>query len=130
MIPSVPNTRMPSAIPIGANRIATIVCANRFILVASPVEPDNVNDRRAAVIDLQAEKAAQPAAPCASYCYHAVGTLSLRIVLHRDRRKKRNAVPANIKSPEDGSGIAVLVPITIPPRSYATALSRICNSPF
>ena len=41
MIPSVPNTRMPSAIPIGASRIATIVCANRFILVASPVEPDN-----------------------------------------------------------------------------------------
>ena len=34
-------------------------------------EPDNVNDHRAAAIDLQAEKAARPAAPCASYCYHA-----------------------------------------------------------
>ena len=37
--------------------------------------PDNVNDRRAAVIDLQAEKAAWPAAPCASYCYHALFAL-------------------------------------------------------
>ena len=31
----------------------------------------NVNDHRAAAIDLQAEKAARPAAPCASYCYPA-----------------------------------------------------------
>ena len=36
------------------------------------VNPDNVNDHRAAAIDLQAEKAARPAAPCASYCYHAI----------------------------------------------------------
>ena len=35
-------------------------------------ERDNVNDHRAAAIDLQAEKAARPAAPCASYCYHAI----------------------------------------------------------
>ena len=35
-------------------------------------EPYNVNDHRAAAIDLQAEKAARPAAPCASYCYHAI----------------------------------------------------------
>ena len=33
---------------------------------------DNVNDHRAAAIDLQAEKAARPVAPCASYCYPAV----------------------------------------------------------
>ena len=33
---------------------------------------DNVNDHRAAAIDLQAEKAARPAAPCATYCYHAI----------------------------------------------------------
>ena len=32
----------------------------------------NVNDHRAAAIDLQAEKAARPAAPCATYCYRAV----------------------------------------------------------
>ena len=32
---------------------------------------DNVNDHRAAAKDLQAEKAARPAAPCATYCYHA-----------------------------------------------------------
>jgi len=32
---------------------------------------DNVNDHRAAAIDLQAGKAARPAAPCASYCYPA-----------------------------------------------------------
>ena len=35
-------------------------------------KPDNVNDHRAAAIDLQAEKPARPAAPCASYCYPAV----------------------------------------------------------
>ena len=35
-------------------------------------KPDNGNDHRAAAIDLQAEKAARPAAPCATYCYHAV----------------------------------------------------------
>ena len=34
-------------------------------------ELDNGNDHRAAAIDLQAEKAARPAAPCASYCYLA-----------------------------------------------------------
>ena len=34
-------------------------------------EPDNGNDHRAAAIDLQAEKVARPAAPCASYCYVA-----------------------------------------------------------
>ena len=33
------------------------------------VSPHNGNDHRAAAIDLQAEKAARPAAPCASYCY-------------------------------------------------------------
>ena len=32
----------------------------------------NVNDHRAAAIDLQAEKAVRPAAPCASYCYPAI----------------------------------------------------------
>ena len=60
MIPSVPNTRMPSAIPIGANRIATIVWANRFILVASPVEPDNVNVHRAAANRLTIKKPRDP----------------------------------------------------------------------
>ena len=33
---------------------------------------DNVNDHRAAAKGMQAEKAARPAAPCASYCYTAV----------------------------------------------------------
>ena len=36
------------------------------------VERYNVNDHRAAAIDMQAEKATRPAAPCASYCYRAV----------------------------------------------------------
>ena len=40
-------------------------------------ERDNVNDHRAAAIDLQAEKAARPAAPCASYCYHAFACADL-----------------------------------------------------
>ena len=35
------------------------------------IERDNGNDHRAAAKDLQAEKAARPAAPCATYCYHA-----------------------------------------------------------
>ncbi|WP_238381193.1 hypothetical protein, partial [Mariniblastus fucicola] len=33
---------------------------------------DNVNVHRAAAKDLQAEKAARPAAPCATYCYVAI----------------------------------------------------------
>ena len=34
-------------------------------------ERDNGNDHRAAAKVMQAEKAARPAAPCASYCYPA-----------------------------------------------------------
>ena len=37
------------------------------------MKSDNGNDHRAAAIDLQAEKAARPAAPCASYCYPTLG---------------------------------------------------------
>ena len=33
---------------------------------------DNGNVHRAAAKDLQAEKAARPASPCATYCYHAI----------------------------------------------------------
>ena len=44
-------------------------------------ERDNVNVHRAAANILQAEKAARPAAPCATYCYHApvvwIGSASL-----------------------------------------------------
>ena len=36
------------------------------------IEPDNVNVHRAAAKDMQAEKTARPAAPCATYCYHAL----------------------------------------------------------
>ena len=46
------------------------------------LESDNVNDHRAAAIDLQAEKAARPAAPCATYCYAAVSPTSYRV--HND----------------------------------------------
>ena len=35
-------------------------------------EPDNGNVHRAAAKVLQAEKAARPAAPCATYCYVAI----------------------------------------------------------
>ena len=42
---------------------------------------DNVNDHRAAAIDLQAEKPARPAAPCASYCYHAFVVLETMLVI-------------------------------------------------
>ena len=38
-------------------------------------KPDNGSDHRAAAIDLQAEKAARPAAPCALYCYHAIAKM-------------------------------------------------------
>ena len=37
---------------------------------------DNVNVHRAAANILQAEKAARPAAPCATYCYHAIAAYS------------------------------------------------------
>ena len=61
------------------NRICPAV-RQRFQLIQDEFETsvillkhkrDNVKDHRAAVIDLQAEKAARPAAPCASYCYVA-----------------------------------------------------------
>ena len=35
-------------------------------------KPNNVNVHRAAANILQAEKAARPADPCATYCYHAI----------------------------------------------------------
>ena len=38
----------------------------------SMIKRDNVNVHRAAANDLQAEKAARPAAPCATYCYPAI----------------------------------------------------------
>ena len=46
----------------------------RFVLrsfVLPLIKRDNGNDHRAAAKALQAEKAARPAAPCASYCYPA-----------------------------------------------------------
>ena len=58
--------------PIGNPKTidGTLDLSNVFI-VFNASEPDNGNDHRAAAIDLQAEKAARPAAPCASYCYPA-----------------------------------------------------------
>ena len=40
------------------------------------VRRDNGNVHRAAAKDLQAEKPARPAAPCATYCYTASSHLS------------------------------------------------------
>ena len=36
------------------------------------IERDNGNVHRAAAKVMQAEKPARPAAPCATYCYHAI----------------------------------------------------------
>ena len=47
------------------------VLAVRLVSDTVLLRRDNGNDHRAAAIDLQAEKPARPAAPCASYCYHA-----------------------------------------------------------
>ena len=41
---------------------------------------DNGNVHRAAAKDMQAEKTARPAAPCATYCYHAFFILTLFFV--------------------------------------------------
>ena len=41
-------------------------------------KPDNVNVHRAAAKDMQAEKAARPAAPCATYCYHAFSLMVVK----------------------------------------------------
>ena len=46
------------------------------------LEPHNVNVHRAAAKDMQAEKAARPAAPCATYCYHAFSFEEQRIHSH------------------------------------------------
>ena len=52
----------------------TALLEHVFALVehVTMVSPHNVNVHRAAAKDMQAEKAARPAAPCATYCYHAV----------------------------------------------------------
>ena len=51
---------------------ATFLIALSVSIDVQYPKQDNVSDHRAAAIDLQAEKAARPAAPCATYCYHAV----------------------------------------------------------
>ena len=55
-----------------ADKISGFVDTNCFAIVFLRY---NVNDHRAAAIDLQAEKAARPAAPCASYCYPVIVTV-------------------------------------------------------
>ena len=45
------------------------------------VKRHNVNDHRAAAIDLQAEKLARHAAPCVSCCYHAFVVLETMLVI-------------------------------------------------
>ena len=52
----------------------------------SCLEPDNVNVHRAAAKDMQAEKAARPAAPCATYCYPTV--LGRQLILPHKLRFK------------------------------------------
>ena len=42
------------------------------IAIHMTIKRDNGNVHRAAANIMQAEKAARPAAPCATYCYHAV----------------------------------------------------------
>ena len=67
----------PAAVPLAGDSygfdIAGSSCVKRY----------NVNDHRAAAIDLQAEKAARPAAPCATYCYHAVIVSRIMFGFHR-----------------------------------------------
>ena len=57
--------------------IAIITSAERIVNLGSRMESgyfkrDNVNVHRAAAKVMQAEKAARPAAPCATYCYPAL----------------------------------------------------------
>ena len=58
---------MDLAVPIGCADI--VVDGEYGFSIDHFSVSDNVNDHRAAAIDLQAEKPARPAAPCASYCY-------------------------------------------------------------
>ena len=44
-------------------------------------EPDNGNVHRAAAKNMQAEKTARPAAPCATYCYRALCGSSIAVCL-------------------------------------------------
>ena len=66
-----------------------VLSANEHVTMVSP---HNVNDHRAAAIDLQAEKSARPAAPCASYCYPALGSTDKQFF--RNRFESRFALSA------------------------------------
>ena len=53
---------------------------------------DNGNVHRAAAKDMQAEKAARPAAPCATYCYVAVNAASICDVVWQPKRPQVRAM--------------------------------------
>ena len=60
----------------------------------------NGNDHRAAAIDLQAEKAARPAAPCASYCYSSFDSRA-DVPLGVVRVSSREHFPSGYVDPKD-----------------------------
>ena len=58
--------------PYTATAPMAAIANAHFVTVRKALpERDNGNVHRAAAKDLQAEKPARPAAPCATYCYHA-----------------------------------------------------------
>ena len=61
---------MATAIETRKTRASVIVFMNSTVFKGFS-KLDNGNVHRAAANILQAEKAARPAAPCATYCYHA-----------------------------------------------------------
>ena len=56
---------------------ATFLIALSVSIDVQYPKQDNGNDHRAAAKVMQAEKAARPAAPCATYCYHAIAGSAL-----------------------------------------------------
>ena len=54
---------------------------SRWTNMSRALIPDNGNVHRAAAKDLQAEKTARPAAPCATYCYRALCETSIAVCL-------------------------------------------------
>ena len=104
-------TMFPSNLAIGKQILAGFVILNyqfrKHMRDRSRSRPhvftallDNVDDHRAAAIDLQAEKPARPAAPSASYCYpttcrcysySSVVTLGCRFHLSRKMKAIGNA---------------------------------------
>ena len=69
---SIHSIRVGKRFPLGLEFMRILAVA---ISIGQDMERDNGNVHRAAAKILQAEKAARPAAPCATYCYTTFATV-------------------------------------------------------